>query len=88
MIFLVLKPYKRNTFIRFHAWQCIVLTLVDIAGDLVFGFMGRIGLMVRALLGLLLFVFWLIAMIKASQGDRYHIPIVGDLAESFAARVW
>jgi len=87
VIFLVLEPYKRDTFIRFHAWQCIVLTLVDIAGGVVFGFMGTIGLMVRALLGLLLFIFWLIAIIKASKGERYHVPIVGDLAENLAARV-
>ena len=87
VIFLVIEPYKRNTYIRFHAWQCIVLTLVDIAGSLVFGYMGTIGLMVRSVLGLLLFVFWLIAIIKASKGERYHVPIVGDLAESLAAKV-
>ncbi len=88
VIFLLIEPYNRDSFVRFHAWQCITLTLVDVAGGLVFGFMGAIGLMVRVLLGLLLFVFWLIAIIKASQGERYHVPIVGDLAESFAARVW
>ena len=87
VIFLVIEPYKRNTYIRFHAWQCIVLTLVDIAGSLVFGYMGTIGLMVRSVLGLLLFVFWLIAIIKASKGERYRVPIVGDLAESLAAKV-
>ena len=87
VILLLIEPYKRDNFVRFHACQCIVLTLVDIAGDLVFGFMGRIGEAVRGLLGLLLFVFWLIAIIKASQGERYHVPLVGDLAESFAANV-
>lgn len=87
VIFLLIEPYKRDSFIRFHAWQCISLTLVDVAGDLVFGFMGRIGETVRGLLGLLLFVFWLISIIKASQGQRYHVPIVGDLAESFAANI-
>jgi uncharacterized membrane protein len=87
VIFLVIEPYKRDTYIRFHAWQCIVLTLVDIAGGVVFGFMGTIGLMVRSVLGLLLFVFWLIAIIRASKGERYHVPIVGDLAETLAAKV-
>lgn len=87
VILLLIEPYKRDNFVRFHACQCIVLTLVDVAGDMVFGFMGSIGLMVRGLLGLVLFVFWLIAIIKASQGERYHVPLVGDLAESFAANV-
>jgi uncharacterized membrane protein len=87
LIFLLIEPYKRDAYIRFHAWQCIVLTLVDIAGSIVFGFMGTIGWMVRALLGLLLFIFWLIAIIKASKGEAYHIPIVGDLADTLAAKV-
>ena len=87
VIFLVIEPYRRDSFIRFHAWQCILLTLVDVAGDIVFGFMGVTGQAVRALLGLLLFVFWLIAIIKASKGERFHIPIVGDLAETIATKV-
>lgn len=87
LIFLVIEPYKRNDFIRFHSWQCIALTLVEMAGSIVFGFMGEIGGMIRALLGLLLFVFWLIALIKASKGERYHIPIIGELAETLAAKV-
>jgi uncharacterized membrane protein len=87
VIFLVIEPYKRDSYIRFHAWQCITLTLVEIAGGVVFGFMGAIGEMVRGLLGLLLFVFWLIAIIKASKGERYHVPIVGDLAETLATQV-
>ena len=87
VVFLALEPYSRDSFIRFHAWQCIVLTLVDLAGNVVFHHMGFFGFMVRGLLGLLLFVFWLIAIIKASQGERYHVPLVGDLAETLAARV-
>ncbi|MBW4038701.1 MAG: DUF4870 domain-containing protein [Acidobacteria bacterium] len=87
LIFLVIEPYKHNDFIRFHSWQCIVLTLVEMAGSIIFGFMGTIGMMIRAVLGLLLFVFWLIAIIKASKGERYHIPIVGELAETLAATV-
>lgn len=87
LIFLVVEPYKRNDFIRFHSWQCIVLTLVEMAGGVIFGYMGLAGSMIRALLGLLLFVFWLIAIIKASKGERYHIPIVGELAETLTARV-
>lgn len=87
LIFLIIEPYKNSDFIRFHSWQCIVLTLVDMAASIVFGWMGFFGAMIRALLALLLFVFWLIAIIKASKGERYHIPIVGDLAETLTAKV-
>ena len=87
LIFLVIEPYKRDDFIRFHSWQCIALTLVEMAGSIIFGFMGVVGFMIRAVLGLLLFVFWLIAIIKASKGERYHIPLVGDLADILASKV-
>ncbi len=87
VIFLALEPYSRESFIRFHAWQCIVLTLVDIVGNVLFRHMGFFGFLVRSLLGLLLFIFWLIAIIKASQGERYHVPIVGDLAETLSAKM-
>jgi uncharacterized membrane protein len=87
VIFLALEPYNRESFISFHACQCIVLTLVDIAGSIIFRHMGFFGFMVRVLLGLLLFIFWLISIIKASQGERYHVPIVGELAETLAARI-
>ena len=87
IVFLVIEPYKRNAFIRFHAWQCIALMLVEMAGSIIFGFMGLIGMMMRLLFGLLVFVFWLIAIIKASKGELYHIPLVGELAETLAAKV-
>lgn len=87
IIFLVIEPYRHVWFIRFHAWQCIVLTLVDMAGSILFGYMGVIGQMIRGLLALLLFIFWIVAIIKASRGERYHVPVVGDLAETLAARV-
>ncbi|MGA7155963.1 MAG: hypothetical protein WBY53_03910 [Acidobacteriaceae bacterium] len=87
VVFLVLEPYKRESFIRFHAWQCIVLTLVDMAGDFIFWHHGFFNHFVLGLLHLLLFIFWIISIIKASQGERYHVPIVGNLAESLAAKM-
>ena len=41
-------------------------------------------MLIRLAIRLILFVFWLVALIKASQGQWYKIPIVGDLAASFA----
>lgn len=92
VLFLVLEPYNRDRFVRFHAWQCIALTIVAVGISILFSVLGVIGfhimwwmfMLIRLAIRLILFVFWLIALIKASQGQWYKIPIVGDLAASFA----
>ena len=95
VIFLVIDPYKRISLVRFHAWQCIVLTCVSVAVSIAFMILGFLPLhflwilftLVHTVISLTLFIFWLIALIKASKGERYHIPGVGPIAENFAAKV-
>jgi uncharacterized membrane protein len=93
VLFLVLEPYNRDRFVRFHAWQCIALTIVWVGIKILFSVFAFAGLhfaflglwtLVTVAVFFVLFVFWLIALIKASQGQWYKIPIVGDLAASFA----
>ena len=89
VIFLVVAPYNRDRFVRFHAWQSIALWIVSIAISIIFTIVAFVGFHLlwwtfHSLIDLVLFVFWLIALIKASQGQWYKIPIVGDLAVSFA----
>ena len=89
-----MEPYNRDRFVRFHAWQCIALTIVAVGIGIIFAVLGMIGfhilwwmfVLIRLAIRLILFVFWLIALIKASQGQWYKIPIVGDLATSFAGK--
>lgn len=89
VIFLVVAPYNHDRFVRFHAWQSIALNVVGVAISVIFTLVAFIGFHLvwwtfHSLIDLALFVFWLIALIKASQGQWYKIPIVGDLAVSFA----
>jgi uncharacterized membrane protein len=94
VIFLVMAPYNRDRFVKFHAWQCIALTVVAVGFSILFTVMGLMSfhlmwwmfMLIRMLVRLVLFVFWLIALIKASQGQWFKIPIVGDLAQSFAGK--
>ncbi len=37
-----------------------------------------------SLIGLVSFVLWILLMVKAYQGQRYKLPIAGDLAENLA----
>ncbi|MGA2251640.1 DUF4870 domain-containing protein [Terracidiphilus sp.] len=83
IIFLVMEPYNRNPFIKFHAWQNIFLCLfMFVLG--VIGIIPILGQLVFLLGFLVAFVFWLIAIIKASQGGKYYIPVIGNLAEKQA----
>jgi uncharacterized membrane protein len=85
-----MPPYNRRPYVRFHAWQSIFLTIVWSALFIVLGILGRIpllGLMVFPLMLLLdlgMFVLWLVVMLKALNGNRFMIPVIGALAEQQA----
>jgi uncharacterized membrane protein len=79
IVFLVLE--KKNKFVRFHAFQSLftflpLSVLAWIFAQIPFG-----GWLVAALLWLLVLTLWLILMFKAYQGEKYKLPIVGDIAE-------
>jgi uncharacterized membrane protein len=93
VIFLVVAPYNRDRFVRFHAWQSIALWVVWAGVKIIFAIFAFAGLhlllwglwtLIALAIWLILFIFGLIALIKASQGQWYKIPVVGDLAVSFA----
>jgi uncharacterized membrane protein len=79
IIFLLIE--KNSRFVRFHAMQSTLFFLplaiahVVLLGIPIFGWI--LGFFVWA--GGL--VIWLVLMFKAYQGDRFKLPIVGDLAE-------
>jgi len=79
IIFLVVEPYKNSSFVRFHAWQCIFLYVVGF----VLGFVNVIpilGQIVFLIAVVGLFIVWLMALIKAFNGQRWEIPVIGKYA--------
>lgn len=90
ILFLIVAPYNRNRFVRFHSWQCIMLAiawLVVEVGLMVLGRIPGVGLVdlfIGPLVGLCFFVVWLMAMIQAFTGKMFKLPIVGDLAQKQA----
>ena len=80
VVFLLTEP--ANSFVRFHAWQStIVFVALSVAWVL---------LQTIPILGLLLAVFlvvplsvvlWLILMFKAYKGERFKMPLAGNMAE-------
>jgi len=43
--------------------------------------MGESMGIVSQILGLIMVVLWIICMVKAYQGDRWKVPILGELVE-------
>ena len=83
IIFLVLEPYNRRPFVRFHAFQSISLGVVWFATSLL-TVIPVLGWIVEMIVFVALFFAWIICIIKASQGIRYKLPVLGDMAENMA----
>jgi uncharacterized membrane protein len=43
-----------------------------------------IGIVLISLLGLLSLVLWIVCMVKAAKGERFMVPIAGDIAQNLA----
>jgi uncharacterized membrane protein len=79
IIFIVLE--KKSTFVRFHAWQSIMTFGVLTVAQLVVGWIPIVGWILSILIGILMFVLWLILIIQAGTGKMWKVPGAGDWAE-------
>lgn len=90
IIFLVMEPYNRNRFVRFHAFQsiffCVAWTVLWIALSIVgmIPVLGWATLLIWPLLGLGGLIIWVILLLKANQGQMFKLPVIGDMAEKQA----
>jgi uncharacterized membrane protein len=98
IIFLVMEPYNKNRFVRFHAFQnlffCGALIVCWIAFSIlamVLAFIPILGHIILALLWFALaigtFVIWIIMLLKANGGQMWKLPVIGDMAEKQANAV-
>ena len=90
IVFLVVEPYNRSRFIRFHCFQCIFAavawTALWIALSMVahIPFFGWLTILVWPLVSLAGFVVWLVLVLKAYQNQMFKLPVIGDMAEKQA----
>ena len=71
---VALAARKDNDFVRFHASQGALLFLLSIA----FMFIPVIGWLANILVG----IAAIIGIIKALQGEKWELPIIGSWAKS------
>ena len=92
VVFLLSEPYKRSSFVRFNAWQSILLffvwLVVYVCASIVQSlFPAAIFLTMSPvqMAGLVVFIAWAIAARNAFYGKRAKLPLLGELAEMQAA---
>jgi uncharacterized membrane protein len=92
VIFVLIEPFKRNRFIRFHSFQSIFLTVativIAIALRILYSLLTLIPVVGYLLAWLALAVavlgwgiLWLVLLVKALQGQSFRLPLIGSLAE-------
>jgi len=78
LIFFLLE--RESRFVRFHAMQSILFFGILGILEWVFSrlpYFGAIG----GALGVVMFIGWIVMMVKAHRGEYYKLPLFGDLAD-------
>lgn len=96
IVFLVIDPYKSNSFVRFHAFQSIFFNVAWVAFWIVWlilsavltpltaGVFGVIALPLMLIFSLVGFGIWAFLMYQAYQQKLFKLPIVGKFAAQHA----
>jgi uncharacterized membrane protein len=94
IFFLVRETYKRNSFVRYHAWQSILLFVGAFGVSIVLGFLLIFALLFSPCLHLVAWraielfwiAVWIACVVNAAMGKRFKLPVIGELAEQQARK--
>lgn len=95
IIFLSRAPYSKNHFVRYHSIQCLLLWVATLALAAALRLAGIVVLfipiagpllmvVISGVLAIAAFLLWLVLTVKAFQGEKFDLPILGDVAEHYA----
>ena len=85
LIFFLLE--KDDDFVRFHAMQSIIVFGAWTVAQILFYILWLVpflGLILSWLWWVVAVVLAIILMIKAYQGEKFKLPVAGDLAEKWS----
>lgn len=82
IIFLILE--KDDKFVRFHAVQSVVVFGAATIIEIIFGWIPYIGWVINWIVGVAAFILWVVLMVKAYQGQKFKLPVAGDIAERYS----
>ena len=84
LIFFLLE--RENRFVRFHAMQSLLFFGILSVLEGIFSYMPFFGA-VGSVIGLVMFIGWIVMMVKAHRGEYYKLPFFGDLADRLISQI-
>jgi uncharacterized membrane protein len=81
IVWLLVEPYSKDRFIKFHSIQSIALAVVSIGLSIVLLIIPILGWILLPFLQLGIFVAAVICAVKAFQKEKFKLPVLGDFAE-------
>lgn len=90
IIFLVIEPYNKSRFIRFHSFQSVFFFVAVLAIHIALSIITVVPFMIFLTFPLHMLVFLgtivlvVVLAIKANSGQMYKLPVIGDMAEKQA----
>ena len=84
-VLLLLPAFRSHRFVRFHAWQSVLIWGVFVGLTILALLLSTVAqlmvLLLLGIVGLLAMLFlWIVLSIKAWQGERFELPWFGELA--------
>ncbi len=97
ILFLLIEPYNKDRFVRFHAFQSLFFCFVWIVFWIAAAIVGMLVALVPVIGWTLLaflhagislagLVLWVILVAKAYQNEKFQLPFIGPMAEVQANR--
>jgi uncharacterized membrane protein len=78
LFFLPLLTAKDSKYAMFHANQSLILVLIAIASNIIGGILPVVGAILAAVVGLGVFVLWVMGIISAANGEMKPLPVIGQ----------
>jgi uncharacterized membrane protein len=82
---LLLPEFRHSRFVRFHAWQSILLWGTFFALTIAALFLSNLAaamlfLLFGILISLAMLFLWIVLTLKAWHGERFDLPLLGEVA--------
>jgi len=94
ILFLAIAPYNRSAYVRFHAWQSIIIGAVAFLVNFGFSsllpmtglFGSRMIVVLTGFIGIAYTVTMILFAVRALNGKRSKLPIIGQWADRQASK--
>jgi uncharacterized membrane protein len=84
ILWLLMEPYNKDRFIRFHSFQGLALGVVWIVISVVLGVIPILGWILAPVVWLALVAVAIFCAYKAYLNEKFKLPVLGEFAEKQA----